>query len=585
MIYKILWLFLLFLLSHSQAAPVSAQSLSLTVSPPLFEIMIKPGRNVSLTFTITNLADDTLINTQIVPFDKSGLILDDLSRTVPWLQVVSPASSFVLKKGEEIKVIVNISPPEGTQEQDYYQALLFKSTPQPNLRGSQSNIQQSLAALIFASVTQTGLAKSAEISEFNLPVIIDSFSGFNIDISVKNTGKTYFYPNGNLLLKGPLGDIKYNVLPRIHLVDQERKILLEDIEENRISGFFLGKYNITAAFTLDEGTIGIKKEKVVYALPYKFISLFGAIFLIFKLIRKKRLHGKKTLHILFLAVLSLNIPRAAFSQEIIPKGLSVQAEIPFRSYIRIYGLTSPNSMVVAEGTRTFGQSVSNHTGNFIIDNLALSPEVQEICLHTIDKDQRISYPLCLPSLPVLNKKNLGPVILPPTLSLSHNYFHIGQNAFATGQSLPSSVISVFLFNSRSDSKIETLGVSTDENGKFNFKLPTNLNTGWRVYAAGSFEDNPIPKSHTLYFYVNTKTNIIISKILPILLWLITLIIICLMLYLYNYKTGNVSYFLLGLFEVWNLVNQKKLQPAVLNWRLKRKLLWYTVRESWRRSQK
>ena len=253
-LYKLTILFLLlltsyFLLLHPSC--VFAQSLSLSVSPPLIEIMIKPGKSAVQSFKLKNLGDDSLINTQIVPFNEKGLILDSLEKTVPWMQIISPEKPFVLKKDEEKDVLLKINPGTQTKEQDYYQALMFKTAPLSDLRNSQSIVQQSVSALVITSVTSSGLSKSAAITDFNLPSLIDSFSGININLKVKNTGNTFFHTNGNLILKGAIGEIKYPLIPRIFMSGQEKELLIDDKTPNKITGFFLGKYTLKTDFVLD----------------------------------------------------------------------------------------------------------------------------------------------------------------------------------------------------------------------------------------------------------------------------------------------------------------------------------------------
>lgn len=289
--YKIC--FLLFVISYLLSCAlilnqVQGQSLSLSVSPPLTEIMIKPGKSVTQEFILVNLGDEAIINTQIAPFNNNGLILDNLTNNVPWMEVLSPSSPFLLKKGEKTAVLLKISPSESVKEQDYYQALLFNSNSPLDGRQSQSKIKQTLSVLILTSVTQSGLPKSAEISKFNLPLIADSFAPLKIDITVKNTGRSYFHPNGNLQLKGLLGKVNFPLIPRVYLAGEEKPLLLENNQDNKIKGFFLGKYSLKTEFVLDSGNIKVSREKVFYAFPYKLLIILISCFLLWFILKKSR---------------------------------------------------------------------------------------------------------------------------------------------------------------------------------------------------------------------------------------------------------------------------------------------------------
>ena len=261
------------------APAARAQSLSLSLTPPLTEVMIKPGKTVSQTFTLINNGDDTLIKAEFKTLNENGNLSDQEEKIIPWLEIASPslvAEPFLFKKGEQLKLVVNIHPPADTPQQDYYQSLAFITLPVAG-RHTQSNISQILVSPILVSVTESGLPKSAKIAKFNFPLIIDSFDSLNIDLVLKNTGRAFFHINGQLLLKGLIGRAKYPIIPRIHLSGQEREILLDSPQTKRISGFFLGKYSLIADFALDEGSIKIVEEKVFFALPWKLLVILTVI--------------------------------------------------------------------------------------------------------------------------------------------------------------------------------------------------------------------------------------------------------------------------------------------------------------------
>ncbi|OGG03725.1 hypothetical protein A2W14_05030 [Candidatus Gottesmanbacteria bacterium RBG_16_37_8] len=335
---KALTFILIFLKSLIFTPFTHAQSISLSLSPPVTEVMIKPGVSVSQTYLLTNNGDDTILTFQILALDGNGIVIDDKEKIVPWLEIVSaqlispsslnqenptktpvsaakgPSNSlpspiqtdlaqkfqppppapiteeiknlpldkpFLFKKSGQLKMLVKISPPIGTPQQDYYQSLAFSTAPiSANI--SRSAIKQSLNSLILISVTDSGLPKQAKITIFNLPRIVDSFDGINIDLAVKNTGQTFFHINGQLLLKGLIGQAKFPIIPRIHLTGQEKEILIDSPNTKKISGFFLGKYTLKADFILDEGSLKVDGEKVFYALPWKMLSVLIAAAMLMK---------------------------------------------------------------------------------------------------------------------------------------------------------------------------------------------------------------------------------------------------------------------------------------------------------------
>lgn len=273
--------------------PLRAQNLSLSFSPPLLEIMIKPGKTISQSFKLTNNGEDSVITFQILPFNHDGLVLDNLQDTLPWLEVISPKPNFILKKGDSQEIILKISPPESTIEKDYYQALLLKTTPKPYGRYSESLLTESLASLIFMTVTSQGLPKKSEVTKFNLPGVQDSFTPIKLDINIKNTGSAFFHPRGDIILKGALGETNLPIIPRLYMANQERALLV-DKKTQYFSGFFIGKYKLKVSYVLDDGNLKVEKEKVIYCIPFKLIGVALLILLFYFLIYKRK---KKSLKI------------------------------------------------------------------------------------------------------------------------------------------------------------------------------------------------------------------------------------------------------------------------------------------------
>ncbi|OGG03724.1 hypothetical protein A2W14_05025 [Candidatus Gottesmanbacteria bacterium RBG_16_37_8] len=286
--------------------------------------------------------------------------------------------------------------------------------------------------------------------------------------------------------------------------------------------------------------------------------------------------------------------------------VTIEAQLPFRSYVRLYGYTSPRTIVYADAVRTEGLTVSDSNGFFVIDNLSLSNEAREICLLARDQEERTSSPLCLPVPQTVIKKNIGPIIMPPTLSLSHNIFYVGQRIYAEGKSLPNQQISIALFEERSGfikrnlSKVFTVGtvhafaipqleVKTDSHGNFNFSLPSAKSIGFRVFAKGQFQNNPIPNSRTIYFFVNPKSYLLLKMLIPLLLWTMLFTLLSVTGLIYDRKTGNIRQFIKEIQPELKILlsdlNEKKWRPAAAMIRLKQKRLWYNLREYLRLNQK
>ena len=279
----------------------SAQSLSLSVSPPILEVLIKPGKSVTQVYKITNDGSDPVILIpKLLELNELG-IKEDSNPAEKWISLLNTDLSFnqpfLLPKGITKQLILRLNPPSAISEKDYYRALVFSTKPNPPADSSQSQLSQNIGSPILITVNSTGLlTKAAQVTKFKVPQFIDSFDPLSIDIDIKNTGNTYFRSVGNITLTGPIGKGSFNIFPNVILVGQTRKIFVESAENLpepqttlRLPGFYLGKYKVTLDFTLDQGTIKLSQSATFYALPWKagIIILLGLI-VILKLGKRKK---------------------------------------------------------------------------------------------------------------------------------------------------------------------------------------------------------------------------------------------------------------------------------------------------------
>jgi len=203
--------------------------------------------------------------------------------------------------------------------------------------------------------------------------------------------------------------------------------------------------------------------------------------------------------------------------------------------LTVFGWTSPQALVELKGQRVSELTIADETGYFYFDRIFLpppKPNYPEICLSVVDRSSRISsFPTCLPSLPPkLGEIRVGPVLLPPTLSLEQGEFLPGQQVKATGATFPKSKVKIFLANENSPSNskktvslklyipkslysyipkiapvyahfLPQYEIQSDDQGNFEFNLPASYPQNWKVYATAEFQGSPSPKSVSLSFQV------------------------------------------------------------------------------------
>lgn len=137
----------------------------------------------------------------------------------------------------------------------------------------------------------------------------------------------------------------------------------------------------------------------------------------------------------------------------------------------------------------------------------------ELCFQATDTHNLLSKPVCIPALA---KKafspKVGPVILPPTLSVSDGITIKETQLTALGSTLPNSEVIIFVAKKAGRNQFKLVGevsafylpiykVRSDQNGNYEFSLPTNVSDEWKIFAAAVFQGSPSPKSNTLTYYI------------------------------------------------------------------------------------
>jgi hypothetical protein len=267
---------------------VIAQAIGLSISPPIFELMIQPEKEVKQIFTITNLGGETTLTPKLIyfePADETGNV--NLTENLGPDWVIYDKTPFKLSGQEKFDFEVGFFPPSDTSEIDHLLTLVFEtSEPVDLLNQNSSNLKSQIGANILLTVSKDGNPKkSAEIIDFTAPKIIDSLFGkISYQIKLKNTGNSYWKPNGKIIVDDEI----INLAPQNVLSGYSRKIsCLNDqalVECKLKDKFYLGKILSKLEFSIDEEPEIYKKEVVTYSFPFSIL-----VFLIFILtmIRKR----------------------------------------------------------------------------------------------------------------------------------------------------------------------------------------------------------------------------------------------------------------------------------------------------------
>jgi hypothetical protein len=203
--------------------------------------------------------------------------------------------------------------------------------------------------------------------------------------------------------------------------------------------------------------------------------------------------------------------------------VSVMATVGDRN-LNIYGYASPQALITLEGMGILDHTYADNKGYFTLLSRFSSLSSREACLSSKDQLGRISSPVCLPPFPADSDAIVGPVIMPPTISLNEKDFFLEDQVVLSGQTIPNSEINLAIFNENGNNiqspnfsfikpveaftfpKIESI---SDDKGNFSISIPSSRPEKYRLFAQVNHEKSISPNS--------VKLNL---EILPI--WMIIL---------------------------------------------------------------
>jgi hypothetical protein len=308
--YSLIFACLIFL-----AAPAAhAQSLSLSIWPPLLEVMIQPGKSITQVYKLSNEGEtDLVVKGEILAFNPLGeqgeiQLSDQQSPAHEWISFQNAdlglGQNFAVKAGQSQQIVLKIKVPLEAKEDDYYLTLLFETQPSAlNENLSEAQARAKIGANILLTVSETGEPpRKAEISEFKVQSakfkIIDSFTRPQFLLRVKNTGRSFFKPMGTITTTGWLGQ-KFisDLLPENILTNSVRAINCATPDSpDRVSPcqintrFLLGPYQARVEFGLDKISSDYTAKINFIALPIKLILgilILVILFIVIKFSQKK----------------------------------------------------------------------------------------------------------------------------------------------------------------------------------------------------------------------------------------------------------------------------------------------------------
>ena len=305
-----LTLLILLLVFEISVNKVSAQELNISVTPPITEVLMVPGKQIVQSYKLTNNSDSKIISVNIVPFlpdienpeeivlnEKEGLAQSNTFRG--WFSIEKPkvnfGEKFNLEGNSEQEIRIKISVPKNAILKDYYFTVLF-SIEKSNTLVSENSLQtmaQIGSNILITASEKENPYKAAKTILFSSPFIIDSLQKINFKTIIENTGRAFTKPIGKITIENLItkNTEVINLSPLNILSSYSREVYCIKSEEivpcETSPKILLGLYKSTLSYNLDnEGQI-YQEESFTFAFPFSLIISILVIIIIYKIIVSK----------------------------------------------------------------------------------------------------------------------------------------------------------------------------------------------------------------------------------------------------------------------------------------------------------
>jgi hypothetical protein len=175
----------------------------------------------------------------------------------------------------------------------------------------------------------------------------------------------------------------------------------------------------------------------------------------------------------------------------------------------IFGNTSPNATVKIRSP-IYGETKADNAGSFEFKYLFLTLFREDICIVSYDTEGRTTPPLCIPPPLAQANKRVGPVVMPPSTSISSGNAYIGDTVTLTGQTVPNADVKLSIFTDDASKNkklslvpevyaytIPQISLTSNKKGQYSVVLPTASSQFLRMFSRAIFEGTSTPKGLTL----------------------------------------------------------------------------------------
>lgn len=318
LVFSVLFALLVFTLFalKTSAQEESEGRLDLTVSPPVIELIARPGEQAIERFRVRNNASEPVV----LQLDVRRLISDPTEGSpipeqeatgeeLSWVTFDRPEFTANPLEWQDITFTIDI--PEDAAYGYYY---VFRISPknETNVETTGAAIRGELLVVTLLNVLQEGATSKTELVSFNAKNMINETLPVDFAVKLKNLGNIHVKPQGNIFVTrggGPeIGILEVNpgigsILPSgsrefeaswtdgflvreqviengVPQIDENGNPITKlNINWNKLTSFRLGPYEARLLMVYDDGEkdVTIEGTTTFWVIPYKALAIILVI--------------------------------------------------------------------------------------------------------------------------------------------------------------------------------------------------------------------------------------------------------------------------------------------------------------------
>jgi len=269
---KIIFLLLLLTFPFSLfPSPVIAESVNLSINPPVTEILLAPGKKISQVFTLQTSGLSLAVTPEIhlaKPSDSHGHMTIDPNPLNP-----NSLPLTITISGPPDNPTLTFEAASSDVSQDVYLALVFRSVGENSYSPTNSTqISPAISALILVTITPDGLIPTnLAIRDFTLPPLHDSWLPLTPTPSLVNSSSIMIRPEGQYKIISPTGKTVFSLslYPNLILGNSSRTITPPLSWSPK--WYDLGPYRLHLTITSLGDTKITEETKTIWILPLRLL--------------------------------------------------------------------------------------------------------------------------------------------------------------------------------------------------------------------------------------------------------------------------------------------------------------------------